>query len=277
MKTILLMTDFSDNAKNAIRYAIGMFGEDSKYILLNTFIVRENSGSFMSIADRVVDISKEGLKKELDYIYSIFPQYSNLKIKDTYAKGGAIDGITALKEKQSIDLIVMGTKGASGLKKFLIGSVTASVVKGTGIPVLIIPEKAVYKPLEKVVFAADSPNIEDADILNPLTLIIQKFNAELCLLNVIKEEEITEETPFQKIKSLLSPNLQDVKISSATIKGEEVSEAIEAYCEENSVDLLTIVAHHNRFFDRLFHKSVSQELVFHAKLPILALDDSFSD
>ena len=71
MKTILLMTDFSDNAKNAIRYAIEMFEDKVDYVLLNTYAVRENSGSFMSIIDRVKEISEEELKKEQAHIYML--------------------------------------------------------------------------------------------------------------------------------------------------------------------------------------------------------------
>ena len=61
MQTILLMTDFSDNAKNAIQYAIEMHGEEVNYVLLNTYVVRENVGAFMSVANKIKEITEKEL------------------------------------------------------------------------------------------------------------------------------------------------------------------------------------------------------------------------
>lgn len=273
MKTILLMTDFSENAKNAIRYAINMFGEEVEYLLLNTYIVRENTGSFVSIADQIKELSEKEMIKEVAFIKSEFSQYPNLKLTDILLRGGAIDGVVALKQKYGVDLIVMGTKGASGITKFLVGSVTASVVQGTGLPVLIVPEKQNYKTYKKIVLASDFAHEIKIEILNPLQFIAQKFDAEVTLLNV----QLNKQTETQQ-KINLPSLLKDVKTTALTIesKEENVGNDIEKYCKTNEIEMLTVVAHHNTFFERLFHKSVSQELIYHAQLPILALDDSFN-
>jgi len=267
MKTILLMTDFSDNAKNAIQYAINMYGEEVNYILLNTYIVRENSGAFMSVADRIKEISEEELSNELTYIENKFSQYSNLNITTLSQRGGPIDSVNIIKSQHPIDLIVMGTKGASGLTKLLIGSVTASIVKETNLPVLIVPEKAEYQPIKKIVFAVDDFKMDD-ELLRPLTSMIQKEKSTLHLLNVVNKEALN--LNMEELKKLYGQN-----IVIESVVGESVSEEIEKFATDNQINLITVVAHHNKFFDRLFHKSVSQELVFHAKLPILVLDDSF--
>ncbi|MCO6499622.1 MAG: universal stress protein [Vicingus serpentipes] len=270
MKTILLMTDFSDNAKNAIQYAIEMFGDKVEYILLNTYIVRENSGSFISVAGRIKEISEEELNEELDFIQNQFSQYPNLKITSHSQRGGPIDGVKAMSNQYPIDLIVMGTKGASGLTKILIGSVTASIVKGVSLPVLIIPEKAKYQSIKKVVFAVDEFKMDDEELLNPMNAILEKENAALHLLNIVKQEGA-------EVGAVQLNKKEGENIILASVVGEHVSEEIEKYATQNAIDLIAVVSHHNNFFDRLFHKSVSQELVFHAKLPILALDDSFRD
>jgi nucleotide-binding universal stress UspA family protein len=274
MKTILLMTDFSENAKNAIKYAINMFGEEVEYLLLNTYIVRENTGSFMSVADQIKDISEKEMAKEEAFIKKEFSSLSKLNVKPLLIRGEAIGGVNLLKKEKQIDLIVMGTKGASGITKFLVGSVTASVVQGTGLPVLIIPEKEQYQAYKKIVFATDFTHKVKQEILTPLQQIAQKFNAEIAMLNVLDENNIKNE------KVLDTSNLfGGVKSYLDTIKASErdVIEDIELYCKNNKAEMLTVVAHHNTFFQGLFHKSVSQELIYHAQLPILALDDSFNN
>ena len=270
MKTILLMTDFSDNAKNAIQYAIEMFGEEVEYILLTTYIVRENSGSFTSIAGRIKEISEEELSDELGFIQKQFPKHPNLKITTHSRRGTPLDGVKTMSNQYPIDLIVMGTKGASGLGKILIGSVTASIVKGISLPVLIVPERAKYQAIKKIVFAVDDFK-QNNDLLSPLISIAQRERSELHLLTVLKTGEATS-----KEQHLLA-SLKEVKQETVYVEGEDISEEIEKYATQNAIDLIAVVSHHNKFFDRLFHKSISQELVFHAKLPILALDDSFRD
>ena len=273
MKTILLMTDFSENAKNAIKYAINMFGEEVEYLLLNTYVVRENTGSFISISDQIKEISEKEIEKEILFIREAFLNYTHLKITAILLRGDAIDGVNEVKDKYAIDLVVMGTKGASGLSKFLVGSVTASVVQCTGLPVLIIPEKQKYKAYTKIVLASDFTLKIKKELLNPLQYIAQKFNAEVTLLNVQLNNQSENQQEID-----LSGLLKNIKTNSLTIdaKEESVCNDIEKYCKKAEIEMLTVVAHHNTFFERLFHKSVSQELIYHAQLPILALDDSFT-
>ena len=219
------------------------------------------------------------MKKELAFIKKEFSQYPNLKVRDIIYRGDAVDGVNTLKREHSIDLIAMGTKGASGLTKLLVGSVTTSVVRETGIPVLIIPEKEQYSPIHKIVFATDFSKETKQELLTPLKQIAQKSAAEIALLNVLSNKEEGKDFDAFKdaeIEKVIS--FEGVKTSVEIIeKVNDIDSTIEKYCKENDADLLTVVAHHNGFFDRLFHQSVSQELIFHAKLPILALDDSFKD
>ncbi len=97
------MTDFSENAKNAIKYAINMFGEGVEYLLLNTYTVRENTGSFISVADQIKGLAEKEMVKEEAFIRSEFLQLVQLKIKPLLIQGGAIDGVKVLKENSQID------------------------------------------------------------------------------------------------------------------------------------------------------------------------------
>lgn len=268
------MTDFSENAKNAIKYAINMFGEEVEYLLLNTYIVRENTGSFMSVADQIKELSEKEIAKEEAFIRKEYSDLKQLKVQPILVRGGAIDGVNSVKTKQNIDLIIMGTKGASGITKFLVGSVTASVVQGTGLPVLIIPEKEEYQPYKKIVFATDFTHQIKQELLIPLNYIAQKFDAKIAMLNVLDKNNMKKENILD-VSNLFSGI--ETTLTTIDAKEKNVSDDIEAYCKENKADMLTVVAHHNTFFEGLFHKSISQELIYHAQLPILALDDSFND
>ncbi|WAC02798.1 universal stress protein [Lacinutrix neustonica] len=148
MKNILLPTDFSDNSWNAIVYALQLFKDDTcNFCLLNTYtpifyhmeqvlvtspqmslesIVRENS-------ERRLEEMKTRMEQEFgnpNHTYSSISAFNTL-----------IGEIEELYKANVMDLIVMGTKGASGLKEVLFGTNTVHTIKNSKCPVLAIPRQ----------------------------------------------------------------------------------------------------------------------------------------
>ncbi|PCJ00196.1 MAG: phosphoribosylaminoimidazolesuccinocarboxamide synthase [Flavobacteriales bacterium] len=169
----------------------------------------------------------------------------------------------------------MGTKGASGITKVLIGSVTARVIKESLLPILSIPENAKFSPLKNIVFASDLHENQNDSLVNPLKKIAERFNSEITLLNILKSNEISKGKVNRQIAKLKGLKyLNNLNTSWSFIESNNLSSTIEQFCENNRADLLTVIARHNNFFGRLLHDSISQRLVFNSKLPILTLDDS---
>jgi len=278
MKKILLMTDFSDNANNAIIYAINIFGENVAYILMNSYIVQSPPRSFDKNEGLAHDKSKKKLLESVTTIKSNFSQYTKLNIT-TYSKYGApIEVLDMAAKEHNISFVVMGTKGASGLTKIFLGSITASVVQHTPLPVIAVPDKCKFTSLDKITFAADLHKNRNEDILVPLKQIAKEYNSEIALLNVLKKEDLSAMKENQQIDKLKEPNfLNEFKHSWNFVESDDIGLAISDFCKQNKTDLLVVIARHNKFFDRLFHSSTSQELLFYSKLPILALDDSYTN
>ena len=146
MKKILLPTDFSDNAENAIKYAVQLYKDEKcNFILLNTYTpiiyqVEHLQASAPQL--QVLEIVKETSKRKLnELIQTIKTEFNNPN--HTFTQISAFNTLTAeidaLFEGNIMDLIVMGTKGASGLKEVLFGSHTIHVLKNTKCPVIAIP------------------------------------------------------------------------------------------------------------------------------------------
>ena len=96
----------------------------------------------------------------------------------------------------------MGTKGASGITKVLIGSVTARVIKESLLPILSIPENAKFNPLKNIVFASDLHENQNDSLVNPLKKIAERFNSEITLLNILKSNEISKGKVNRQIAKL---------------------------------------------------------------------------
>ncbi len=278
MRTILLMTDFSDNARNAIKYAIDAFGESAEYIILNSYIIRKTASSLVNIADELREISEGDLRRELKFVRDTYPQLSNLKVTTLSEYGDPADVLLTIQNQNIIDLVVMGTKGATGLTKIFFGSVTAGVIRNTKLPVLAIPEHSTFTSLETIAFAADLLNNDDPNIVQPLVTLAEKFKSKVYLLNILKQGELAKEKTRAQIEELKSSNyLGNANSSWEFLESDDVADTVEAFCEKNKVNLLAVIARNNRMLDRLLHSSVSQDLILNAKLPILAMDDSYSD
>ncbi len=275
MKTILLMTDFSDNARNAIKYGIQVFGNDVNYILLNTYFFMRKSGHFKDITPMLLKESQEGLAKELKFIQNEFADLQNLDIKTLSENGEHSKVIDALNKKIGIDLVVMGTKGATGLKKAVFGSVASSIIHNTPTPVLAIPSEAIFRPMKTIAYATNLEKNKNPNITAPVKYLAKKFDAEIRFLHIVSDNHLTKELKEELTSKFKHNfNMDNIKTSLELIVAPEALEGIRSFCKENEVDILTVVPRHKSFFDRWFHKSVTQDLAFNIQKPLLALDNS---
>lgn len=275
MKNILLMTDFSENARQAIFYGIKLFGSEVEYILLNTYFFRRKSGHFKDISPMLFQESKDGLANELEQIKNEFPDYPNLKIKTISVNGENSKTVASIDKTEGIDLIIMGTKGASGFKKVVFGSVASSMIQNTPTPVLAVPSDIIYKPIKNIVYATNLEKNKNPNLTKPVKFLAKKYNAEINFLHVTSDKELTDELKTElKTKFHSNFSMEDYNTSLQMIEAPKALEGIKTFCENNHVDILTVVPRHKSFFDRLFHKSVTQELAFNIQKPLLALDNS---
>lgn len=267
-KTIYLLTDFSDHAKNAADYAISAFGKDVSYVLINSYLVRTSAATLIDIEEIAHQESLEQLKDEES---RLFTKYSDLKLQSVSKNGTPVDTINDLNEIDPVDLIVVGSKGISRLDEILIGSVTTAIMRGVHKPVLAIPLKARFDKMDKLVMASDLHNANKPNVIKAISQFKSHFDAHTAAATVkMDEKDFTEEE--QKLMKELEKvePLDEIVV----IKDTNISKGLMDYCDKVDADLLVVVAKHTSFFKRFFHKSITKELVNHEILPILVLGDS---
>ena len=164
MKRVLLLTDFSDTARNAIIYALKMLEKEKLYFkLVNTYDL-EFSGSpyVMQVKDELATESLKGLKNELRLLHRLFPD-SRIEIESHF--GSLVDVVFREVKEYKPDLIVLGNRGESLLERFLLGSNSHEIVKHVNTPLLIVPKGAKFSKPEKIVFATDLSDFKHYDIV----------------------------------------------------------------------------------------------------------------
>lgn len=277
MKKILLPTDFSNNAQNALNYALNLFkNEPCKFYLLNTYTpiiysydYRMSAGGYLGeIADVVRENSLEKLEeieKELNKNFK--NQAHQFEVISSFNL--LTDEIKDIVNKQKIDLIVMGTKGASGVKEVLFGSNTIHTIKKAECPVLAIPDGYLFEEPKEVLFPTDYKINYSKKQLDVIKTIVQYYTSTFHVLHVSQGLDLSEAQ--NKNKNKLESLLANVNKAFYNVGDNDIPEAINEFQKTTYVQLLMMVNNKHSFFENVFFKPVINQIGFHLKVPFLVI------
>jgi nucleotide-binding universal stress UspA family protein len=270
MKSILLLTNFSSNASRAIRYALSIFGDKVKYTLLNTYEVPYSGATMLiSIADVLQKESEKALEEQLKTLQNEFPHLSNqIVIKSEMGVPETV--VRNLSEKENFDLVVMGTKGAAGIKQALIGSVASNVMQEVTCPILAVPESADLSVPSKILFAVDDISLTKGVFPAEIASLVRRFDAELMVLNVVAEGEVNGVGNAGGTNRESISVFDGVRHSIHFVEDNDVDGAIASFAQKKDVDMLAMVTRKNDFFSKLFGRSTTKKMMQHTNLPIIA-------
>ncbi|GAB4049780.1 universal stress protein [Spirosoma litoris] len=273
MYTILLLTDFSAASRHAIAYTQALFGDTAvDFCLLHVCPLEpemEFAGATL-LAERwqTAEASLNRLQQELAQAPE--PIYHTYR---TLLRMGEPTGVVnqlLVKETTKFDLVVLGATG-SGWSE-LAGSVATAMVREAKTNVLVVPDDAPIRPVDRLVLATDYQSIIDVQSLRFLSELANRKAASLTLLTI--ENPLGTKAPASELsRQYVLRALESVLTDTYTIHDDNVLHGIDAYIKTHTVDLLVMLPHHKSFFDVLLHKSVSRSVAFHPSVPLLSLYD----
>jgi nucleotide-binding universal stress UspA family protein len=276
MKKILLPTDFSNNSYNAIKYALQLYKDETcNFILLNTFtpiIYQFETMQASATQFQVMEVVKETSKKKLDILLQkIETEFNNPN--HTFSQIASFNTLTAeinqLFEGHVIDMIIMGTKGASGVKEVLFGSNTVHVLKNAKCSVLAIPSGFYFETPHEILFPSDYEiDIKEKQI-QPLIDIAKSYHARVNILNVTYGNELSEQQERNRKK--LENHLKKVANLFHSVSNQNVPEAIADFQLKARINLLVMINNKHSFFENLFFKSTINQIGFHLNVPFLVI------
>ncbi|MHB8260233.1 MAG: universal stress protein [Bacteroidia bacterium] len=271
MKTILVPTDFSKNAENALLYAINLAKKmQAKIVLMHSFHVNYTSG-YVPVDNIEEEIEKAEAKSnaQLKVLYNKISHHSKLPIECISSQNLVVDAVLTIIEEKNIDIVVMGTQGANGnLGRQIFGTNSSKVIEKAKCPVLTIPENTKHTDIKTIVYATEYLD-SDIPCLQNVAEMAKLFEAEIQVIHVSiyedeSEKKLLEEFELKMRKSILYEN-----ISFKILVGNDVEQKMEGFMEEEVVDMLVLSAHHRNLMDKLFGKSITKELSFYLKIPLL--------
>lgn len=275
INNILVPTDFTACANNALQVAIGMANRHQAALhLLHAYELylpssREQMIPFSYESNsELISIIKENLQK----LKTEVAKSTSQNITVSAEIGSVSEEVNTYVSENDIDLVVMGTHGASGFKEYFIGTNTYDVIKVATCPVICVPSSFDQTKFHKVLYPirAVVGAVDKYDFVKP---ILDKNDSRIHLLRIIhkdhEEERYKVNIDFEKIKDLVDYDSRFVTFD--TIETTDIAETILNISNNKTYDLIIINATLDKKWYQFFKGNFTQTIINHCKIPIMAV------
>ena len=272
MKKILVPTDFSDTAEHALKIAAQLAKKHNSEIYLLHMLELPTQ-----LIDPVGGSNSQNLPESLFFMKLAHQRFAKLmsepflkdiKVHETVMFHQAFEGIMEVSEEYKCDLIVMGSHGASGFKEMFIGSNTEKVVRSSKTPVLVIKNEHEKFDIENFIFATDADNT-NKNSLEAAYKFSKTAGAKFHILFINTPNNfITSTEVRERIENFVSgTEVEDYKIH--IYNDVTVEKGILNFAMKKQKTLLGIGTHGYKGLAHFFNGSISEDLVNHAKMPVI--------
>lgn len=276
MKKILFPTDFSEVSKNAFIYALKL-AESINAEIVTMHVYQLPQANYVNVSEylhEIYDVTElsnfENYKDEVPILRKIAEanHLDHIKMSHVLILGSLVPEIKKITENEAFDFVVMGTKGATGIKETFFGTIATKVMNDVKALILAVPEHCKYHPIEKILFITQYKSEDTGSFVRVLSLS-NFFQAHIDCLRVEAKQQETKKDSREEWGKLLDQH--DVVFHS--IKGDDVEGVILNFIDLNKINLIAMHVYHKNFLEKLFEISLSKKLAFHINVPILAIHE----
>lgn len=270
---ILLPTDFSENAWSAALYAIRMYAKVPCTFYFSHAWTFVNTGSRTYISPSYIDTLQNTSKEQLETLKQraqFVSPHSEHEFKTIFSEDFLSESIKTAIKNHAIDLVVMGTKGATGAKEFLLGSNSVNVIKKVKLcPILLVPHKYEYAKTDRIAFATDFKRPYGDEILPLISLAkLQKSNLEILHINGPDDLTEKQQVNLNTLTQLLKDQPHNVHWIPEIGTKEEI---ISAFIEENNINLITMINYEHSFLEYVLNEPVIKKMGYHSLIPFMVI------
>jgi len=270
MKKILVPTDFSKSAEYALKIAAQIAKKNSGELFLLHMLELPTSGNDAMLVSHDIPelmLFKNAAIAKLDHLMDA-DYLKGLEVTKIIQFEMAFEGIIKNGEQHNVDLIVMGSHGASGFQEMFIGSNTEKVVRNSNVPVLVIKHEDNNFNADNFVFASDFSD----EIKKPFEKVVafaNKFNSHLHLVNINTPNNFKSTKVAQKIMDEFVKDFDIKNFTTHIYNDINVEKGILHFAKSINADLIGMSTHGRKGISHFFNGSISEDLVNHAKRSVI--------
>lgn len=266
MEKLMVATDGSDYSESAIREAINLAKVCSSS-LIAVSVVKTNI-EFDSVLPQFVEKKEEEAIKHLESVKA-------------QAKKEGVDCTTVVTlseepyqdivdhaSKNNVDMIIMGTHGKTGMKRLMMGSVTAKVIGHAPCNILVLPLNAKVE-CKNVLIATDGSKYSEAAASEALG-IAKRCGSSLIVISVASSEAEIASAKDNVNKVSEAAEKEGVKTTSVVTKGKPYEAIIET-AKQKKADFIVVGSHGRTGLARLLMGSVTERVIGHAEAAVLVV------
>ena len=270
MKTILVLTDFSEHALYALKVAASIAKKINAQIkFVHTYDLSISTFSenyyYKEYYDQIKDLTEKKLNKLVD-----MDILKDIEVSKHVITNMDIRKLVTHNKYKNVDLIVIGSHGTSEQSELFIGSNTEKVVRFANSPVLTIKNEHSYFNIKEMVFALNSHD-ESYAVFEKIKLFADLYNAHIHLLKVITPNDF-EPTPISKM--LLKDFVEHFKLTNYSINiynASSIEKGITDFSDEIDADLIAIETHGRTGIAHLINGSLAEDVANHVDRPVLSI------
>ena len=272
VKTMLVLTDFSDAALNAARYAAALTDQlnTSKLILYHSYDTTwVPPAAFAPLGPGFTESPEMILEKIMDLKNDLedwVAEHTSIEIRTD--ERTLVSAVNMLSQQQHIGLIIAGITGKSDLEKILVGSNTVRLAKESLAPLLIVPPVAAFQPIKTVVFACDLKRVSMSTPVLAIKAFMHALGAKLLILNINHDKAHFEPGTINELADL-HQLWDDEQPEYHYLEHEDTLTGIMQFADQQGAELVIAVPKEYSFFENIFHRSMTEKIAYHTHLPLL--------
>lgn len=268
MKRIVIPTDFSEAAWHATEYGLKLAAKTNIDVLVIHCFDMPHAGAGNMVS--IIDIIEEDAKKDMDILRKKIEganYTSGIEITYRCVQGDLTEVLRKYVATDGNEIIVMGTQGATGIRRMVTGSNASKVIKKLDAPVLAIPPHSEYGFENGIACGIDeNTTLRSSDSFWLETLLSLTPTKQLALVNILDEEEMSAES-LTKVPD----NFDHLDVELVELLNSNVVEGLDEYVNSSNTDCLILIRRNLNFFEKLFKFSVSRDVATIIQTPLLVL------
>lgn len=269
MKTIVVATDYSATANNALQFGASLARVfNAELVLLNVFHPSVHVSNSLVTPDAIDHIIKnnEDRLRELALVTSYENQINVSSVSKT---ANTIEALEEYVAAHPVDLVVMGMD-SSLLEYKLFGNTTTAAIRSLRFPLLVVPNDIPFKGIKRIVYACEYSYLSEDNHLDLLKEITRKFDAKLQILHVETKTEPALTSVGDQILAI-DTRMEDVDHTYSVIENPSVGNGIVQGLKAWNADLLVMVPHKAGFWESFLKGSATREMALRTRVPLLVL------